>query len=49
VKFLIALCVVLSSYLTKFYPDLFYLWLAFATTSIIYAYYWDVKKDWKFF
>lgn len=37
------------SYVSKFQDPIFYAWIVAATFSMIYSYYWDVKKDWKFF
>jgi len=48
-KFLISLLVALSSYMSKFYPVFFYPWFLFAATSMVYSYWWDLMKDWKFF
>ena len=39
----------LFSYGAKFEPLAFWFWITFAIISMVYSYYWDVMKDWKFF
>lgn len=47
-KYLVSFGVALTSYLSKFHEEFFFIWMLTALVACSYSYYWDVKKDWQF-